>query len=112
MSAEDDEIEKSSAPLIEHLVELRRRLIWCIAGFFIAFLGCFFFAKSLFNLLVVPDYIWFYFPLIFWGFGLLMHYIFGVREAAKHLADRQARIEQRARQLVKWPTDVTAGSTS
>ena len=28
-----------------------------------------------FNLLVVPDYIWFYFPLIFWGFGLLMHYI-------------------------------------
>jgi sec-independent protein translocase protein TatC len=39
LSAEDDEIEKSSAPLIEHLVELRRRLIWCIAGFFIAFLG-------------------------------------------------------------------------
>jgi sec-independent protein translocase protein TatC len=54
LSAEDDEIEKSSAPLIEHLVELRRRLIWCIAGFFVAFLGCFFFAKSLFNLLVVP----------------------------------------------------------
>jgi sec-independent protein translocase protein TatC len=54
LSANDDEIEKSSAPLIEHLIELRRRLIWCIAGFFIAFLGCFFFAKSLFNLLVVP----------------------------------------------------------
>ena len=54
MSAEDDEIEKSSAPLIEHLIELRRRLIWCIAGFFVAFLGCFFFAKRLFNLLVIP----------------------------------------------------------
>ena len=54
MSANDDEIEKSSAPLIEHLIELRRRLIWCIAGFFIAFLGCFFFARTLFNLLVVP----------------------------------------------------------
>lgn len=54
MSAEDDEIEKSSAPLIEHLIELRRRLIWSIAGFFVAFLACFFFAKQLFVLLVVP----------------------------------------------------------
>jgi len=52
--AEEDEIEKSSAPLIEHLIELRTRLIWSIAGFFIAFLVCFFFAKQLFNLLVIP----------------------------------------------------------
>ncbi|PBB94101.1 twin-arginine translocase subunit TatC [Mesorhizobium sp. WSM3864] len=51
---EREEIEKSSAPLIEHLVELRRRLIWSLGGFFIAFLACFFFAKRLFNLLVVP----------------------------------------------------------
>ncbi|PBC04000.1 twin-arginine translocase subunit TatC [Mesorhizobium sp. WSM3860] len=51
---EREEIEKSSAPLIEHLVELRRRLIWSLGGFFIAFLVCFFFAKRLFNLLVVP----------------------------------------------------------
>jgi len=49
-----DEIEKSSAPLIEHLIELRRRLIWSLGGFFVAFLVCFFFAKRLFNLLVVP----------------------------------------------------------
>jgi sec-independent protein translocase protein TatC len=53
-TTEQDEIEKSSAPLIEHLMELRRRLIWCIAGFFIAFLGCFFFARRIFNLLVIP----------------------------------------------------------
>ncbi len=52
--SEQDEIDKSSAPLIEHLIELRRRLIWSIAGFFVAFLVCFFFAKKLFNLLVVP----------------------------------------------------------
>ncbi|WP_173931514.1 twin-arginine translocase subunit TatC [Chelativorans sp. Marseille-P2723] len=51
---EEDEIEKSSAPLIEHLIELRRRLIWAIAGFFVAFLICFYFAKSIFNLLVIP----------------------------------------------------------
>ena len=49
-----EEIEKSSAPLIEHLIELRRRLIWSIGGFFVAFLVCFFFARKLFNLLVVP----------------------------------------------------------
>ena len=54
MSAEDDEIEKSSAPLMEHLIELRTRLMWSIGGFFLAFLVCFFFAKQLFNLLVIP----------------------------------------------------------
>ena len=54
MSEPEDEIEKSSAPLIEHLIELRTRLIWAIGGFFVAFLGCFFFAKQLFNLLVIP----------------------------------------------------------
>jgi sec-independent protein translocase protein TatC len=48
------DIESSSAPLIEHLIELRRRLIWSIAGFFCAFLLCFFFAKGIFNFLVVP----------------------------------------------------------
>jgi len=49
-----EDIEKSSAPLIEHLIELRRRLLWSLGGFFIAFLVCFFFAKRLFNLLVIP----------------------------------------------------------
>ncbi|MGB3502459.1 MAG: twin-arginine translocase subunit TatC [Mesorhizobium sp.] len=54
MSKDQDDIDKSSAPLIEHLIELRSRLIWSIGGFFIAFLICFFFAKQLFNLLVIP----------------------------------------------------------
>ncbi|RUV54119.1 twin-arginine translocase subunit TatC, partial [Mesorhizobium sp. M5C.F.Ca.IN.020.14.1.1] len=39
---------------MEHLIELRRRLMWSIGGFFVAFLFCFFFAKQLFNLLVIP----------------------------------------------------------
>jgi sec-independent protein translocase protein TatC len=51
---EDEEIDKSSAPLMEHLIELRRRLMWSIGGFFVAFLVCFFFARDLFNLLVQP----------------------------------------------------------
>ncbi len=53
VSAEQDEVDKSSAPLIEHLIELRSRLIWSIGGFFVAFLVCFYFAKQLFNLLVI-----------------------------------------------------------
>lgn len=52
--SENDEIDKSAAPLMEHLIELRRRLMWSIGGFFVAFLFCFFFAKQLFNLLVIP----------------------------------------------------------
>ncbi|MFN3549276.1 MAG: twin-arginine translocase subunit TatC [Mesorhizobium sp.] len=39
---------------MEHLIELRQRLMWAIGGFFVAFLFCFFFAKQLFNLLVIP----------------------------------------------------------
>ena len=53
-TTEQDEVDKSAAPLMEHLIELRRRLMWSIGGFFIAFLVCFFFAKDLFNLLVIP----------------------------------------------------------
>ena len=36
MSAPQDEIEDSSAPLIEHLAELRKRLIWSVVAFLIA----------------------------------------------------------------------------
>jgi len=48
------DIEDKPQPLIEHLIELRRRLMWAIAAFFVAFLVCFYFAKQLFNLLVLP----------------------------------------------------------
>jgi len=51
---EEDEVEKSAAPLLEHLIELRTRLMWAIGAFFIAFLVCFYFAKQIFNLLVIP----------------------------------------------------------
>lgn len=54
MKPDEAEIEQSAAPLLEHLIELRRRLIWAILAFFIAFVICFAFAKHLFNLLVVP----------------------------------------------------------
>ena len=48
------DIEDKPQPLLEHLIELRTRLIWAIGAFFVAFLVCFAFAKQLFNFLVVP----------------------------------------------------------
>lgn len=48
------DIEDKPQPLIEHLIELRRRLIWSLVAFFIAFIACFAFAKQLFNYLVIP----------------------------------------------------------
>lgn len=54
MSSDQDEIDQSAAPLLEHLIELRRRLIWSLVAFFLAFVLCFAFAKHLFNLLVLP----------------------------------------------------------
>lgn len=52
MSQED--IDASQAPLIDHLVELRSRLIKGVFGFFVAFLVCFFFATDIFNILLFP----------------------------------------------------------
>ena len=48
------DLEDKPQPLVEHLIELRTRLIWSLVAFFVAFIGCFAFAKDLFNLLVVP----------------------------------------------------------
>ncbi|SNS81644.1 twin-arginine translocase subunit TatC [Tropicimonas sediminicola] len=50
----DDEIEDSSAPLIEHLAELRTRLIRSVVAFFIAMVACFFVAEPMLNFLVEP----------------------------------------------------------
>ena len=52
MSAED--IEASKAPLMDHLIELRSRLIKALLAFGIAFIFCFFFARQIYNVLVWP----------------------------------------------------------
>jgi len=59
MSREDDEkeIEASKAPLMEHLIELRSRLIKALIAFGIAFVGCFFFAKTIYDVLTWP-FVW------------------------------------------------------
>lgn len=35
------------------------------------------------NIVLVPQFFWFFFPLVGWGLGLTMHYIFGVRQLKK-----------------------------
>jgi sec-independent protein translocase protein TatC len=59
MSREDDDkaIEATKAPLMDHLIELRTRLIKAIAAFAVAAICCFFFAKQIFNILTWP-YLW------------------------------------------------------
>jgi sec-independent protein translocase protein TatC len=51
---DEDEIEASRAPLIEHLVELRSRLMKTVLAIVIAFIVCFYFATDVFNILIIP----------------------------------------------------------
>ena len=51
---EEKEIEASKAPLMEHLVELRTRLIRAVIAFALTFALCFIFAKQIYNILVWP----------------------------------------------------------
>src|SRR5574341_2688489 len=48
------------------------------------------------NLVFTPHYLWAAFPLLFWGVGLLMHYVFGVRRIGHEITKRQASVERRA----------------
>lgn len=50
----EHEIENTKAPLISHLIELRSRLVKAVAAFLILFIVFFFFAKDIYNILVVP----------------------------------------------------------
>ena len=48
------EIDDTKQPLLEHLIELRRRLLWCLATLIVTFFVCFAFAKDIFAVLVQP----------------------------------------------------------
>ncbi len=48
------DIDDSKAPLLDHLIELRRRLLWSVLALFAAFAVCFYFAKPIFTFLVHP----------------------------------------------------------
>ena len=46
--------EAHKMPLLDHLIELRQRMLYSVIALFVAFLICFYFAEELFNFLVRP----------------------------------------------------------
>ncbi|HET9902427.1 MAG TPA: twin-arginine translocase subunit TatC [Xanthobacteraceae bacterium] len=53
----DEDIEATKAPLMDHLVELRSRLIKALIALVVMFVVCFAFATTIYNILVWP-YVW------------------------------------------------------
>ena len=54
VAEDENEIESSRAPLLEHLVELRYRLIVCTVALVIGFVACFFVSQPIYELLARP----------------------------------------------------------
>ena len=55
MSGDDKEnMDSSAAPLLEHLIELRKRLIWIAVYIVIAFVVCFYFNAEIYMFLAQP----------------------------------------------------------
>jgi sec-independent protein translocase protein TatC len=52
-----EEIEATKAPLMDHLIELRSRLIKALLAFGVTFVICFFFAGDIYNILIKP-FVW------------------------------------------------------
>ena len=51
---DEEDLNDSKAPLMDHLIELRQRLMYSVGGLIIAFFFCFYFADDIFNFLVAP----------------------------------------------------------
>ena len=54
MTEAPDELDDTKAPLLDHLIELRRRLLWSIAALVACFAGCLYFARHILTFLVAP----------------------------------------------------------
>ena len=54
MSDQSQGLKESEAPLIDHLIELRARLLWIVGIFTLAFGVCIFFAGDIFSFLLLP----------------------------------------------------------
>ena len=52
--AGNDPIHDKPMPLLEHLVELRRRLLWSAVAFFLCFLVCYHFSGQIYSFLAQP----------------------------------------------------------
>lgn len=54
MAKDDDYIDSSKMPLLEHLIELRTRLLYATASVIVLFIVCFYFAENIYAFLVQP----------------------------------------------------------
>jgi len=50
----DKDIDATKAPLMDHLIELRSRLIRALIAFLLAFFVCFYFSRAIYNVLTQP----------------------------------------------------------
>jgi sec-independent protein translocase protein TatC len=50
----NDDIDDKKMPLLDHLIELRNRLMWSVATLIVTFIACFYFAKDIYGFLTVP----------------------------------------------------------
>lgn len=51
---DESEIEASKAPLLDHLIELRKRIIYSVLALFVGFIICFVLADPIYNFLTAP----------------------------------------------------------
>ena len=51
------------------------------------------------NLMFVSTFLWFFFPLIGWGIGLTMHFLFGVLWVRSETENWQSKVEHRGREM-------------
>lgn len=52
--ASGEDVDASKAPLLDHLIELRRRLLWSFGALALAFSVCFYFVRPILSVLVHP----------------------------------------------------------
>lgn len=53
------------------------------------------------NMIYSPEVIWFFYPLIGWGIGLFLNYLFSIRWKEKELLKKEAEAEYRVREAKK-----------
>jgi hypothetical protein len=51
------------------------------------------------NLMFFPTFLWFFFPLIGWGIGLTMHFLFRVLWVRSETENWQRKVEHRAQEM-------------
>jgi len=51
------------------------------------------------NFLYTPGFFWFFYPLLGWGIGIAVHYLFSVLWMEKILEEKEAKAEYRAKKM-------------